>query len=55
MTIALSLASIVLSLCVIGHLYRLHRRLEAAERAYQSACELLKVERNLASMYRHTE
>jgi hypothetical protein len=41
MQIVVSIASIVLSLCVIAHLYRLHRRLARLERAHRNLCDVL--------------
>jgi hypothetical protein len=43
MLLALSIVSIVLSLCVIGHLYRLHSRLDRAERAQRQLCAMLGI------------
>lgn len=43
MQLAISIASIVLSLCVIGHLYRLHSRLDRAERAHRHLCAMLGI------------
>jgi cbb3-type cytochrome oxidase subunit 3 len=43
MQLAISIASIVLSLCVIAHLYRLYRRLARLERAHSNLCDVLGI------------